>query len=134
MLIVCFVLRPLTGSVWNLKSSLPTARQAQTLNALMATLSQCLELDAGTLIPQLRQAEVAQSATASEAGNMEDHQVAAGNMAVEEMDDDDEEEGVGPRTNGKATKMDKDFSDLLPVSPVLFHSETNPSNPFELWL
>lgn len=102
------------GSVWNLKSSLPTARQAQTLNALMATLSQCLELDAGTLIPQLHQAEVAQSASASEAGNMEDHQVAAGNMAVEEMDDDDEEEGVGPRTNGKATKMDKDFSDLLP--------------------
>ncbi|XP_064838237.1 HEAT repeat-containing protein 3-like [Oncorhynchus masou masou] len=99
------------GSVWNLKSSLPTARQAQTLNALMATLSQCLELDAGTLIPQLRQAEVARSATASEAGDMEDHQAAAGNMAVEEMD---EEEGVGPRTNGKATKIDKDFSDLLP--------------------
>uniref|UniRef100_A0A674B724 HEAT repeat containing 3 n=1 Tax=Salmo trutta TaxID=8032 RepID=A0A674B724_SALTR len=73
------------GSVWNLKSSLPTARQAQTLNALMATLSQCLELDAGTLIPQLHQAEVAQSAT-----------------------------GVGPRRNGKATKIDKDFSDLLP--------------------
>uniref|UniRef100_A0A673XYD5 HEAT repeat containing 3 n=1 Tax=Salmo trutta TaxID=8032 RepID=A0A673XYD5_SALTR len=69
------------GSVWNLKSSLPTARQAQTLNALMATLSQCLELDAGTLIPQLRQAEVAQSATASEAGNMEDHQ-AAGDTAL----------------------------------------------------
>uniref|UniRef100_A0A674B6K0 HEAT repeat containing 3 n=1 Tax=Salmo trutta TaxID=8032 RepID=A0A674B6K0_SALTR len=89
------------GSVWNLKSSLPTARQAQTLNALMATLSQCLELDAGTLIPQLHQAEVAQSATASEAGNMEDHQ-------------DDDEEGVGPRRNGKATKIDKDFSDLLP--------------------
>uniref|UniRef100_A0A4W5KGL0 HEAT repeat containing 3 n=1 Tax=Hucho hucho TaxID=62062 RepID=A0A4W5KGL0_9TELE len=104
------------GSVWNLKSSLPTARQAQTLNALMATLSQCLELDAGTLIPQLRQAEVTQSATDSEAGNMEDHQAAAGNMAVEEMEDD-EEEGVGPRTNGKATKIDKDFSDLLPVSP-----------------
>uniref|UniRef100_A0A8C8FD04 SYO1-like TPR repeats domain-containing protein n=1 Tax=Oncorhynchus tshawytscha TaxID=74940 RepID=A0A8C8FD04_ONCTS len=102
------------GSVWNLKSSLPTARQAQTLNALMATLSQCLELDAGTLIPQLRQAEVARSATASEAGNMEDHQAAAGNTAVEEMD---EEEGVEPRTNGKATKIDKDFSDLLPVSP-----------------
>ncbi|XP_064868105.1 HEAT repeat-containing protein 3 isoform X3 [Oncorhynchus nerka] len=99
------------GSVWNLKSSLPTARQAQTLNALMATLSQCLELDAGTLIPQLRQAEVARSATASEAGDMEDHQAAAGNMAVEEMD---EEEGVGPRTNRKATKIDKDFSDLLP--------------------
>uniref|UniRef100_A0A4W5S1D7 HEAT repeat containing 3 n=1 Tax=Hucho hucho TaxID=62062 RepID=A0A4W5S1D7_9TELE len=101
------------GSVWNLKSSLPTARQAQTLNALMATLSQCLELDAGTLIPQLRQAEVARSATASEAWNMEDHQAAAGNMAVEEMEDD-EEEGVGPKRNVKATKIDKDFSDLLP--------------------
>uniref|UniRef100_A0A8C8F8X7 SYO1-like TPR repeats domain-containing protein n=1 Tax=Oncorhynchus tshawytscha TaxID=74940 RepID=A0A8C8F8X7_ONCTS len=101
------------GSVWNLKSSLPTAHQAQTLTALMATLSQCLELDAGTLIPQLRQVEVARSATASEAGNMEDHQAAAGNMPVEEMEDD-EEEGVGLRKNGKATKIDKDFSDLLP--------------------
>ena len=129
MLIVCFVLRPLTGSVWNLKSSLPTAHQAQTLTALMATLSQCLELDAGTLIPQLRQAEVARSATASEAGNMEDHQAAAGNMAVEEM-----EEGVGPRTNGKANKIDKDFSDLLPVSPVLFHSKEFDGFVSELWL
>ncbi|XP_045074223.1 HEAT repeat-containing protein 3-like [Coregonus clupeaformis] len=96
------------GSVWNLKSSLPMARQAQTLNALVATLSQCLELDAGTLIPQHRQAEVARNATASEAGNMEDHQA-----AVEEMEDE-EEEGAGPRRNGKATKIDKDFSDLLP--------------------
>ncbi|CAB1339222.1 unnamed protein product [Coregonus sp. 'balchen'] len=96
------------GSVWNLKSSLPTARQAQTLNALVATLSQCLELDAGTLIPQHRQAEVARNATASEAGNMEDHQA-----AVEEMEDE-EEEGAGPRRNGKATKIDKDFSDFLP--------------------
>uniref|UniRef100_A0A8C8FAN9 SYO1-like TPR repeats domain-containing protein n=1 Tax=Oncorhynchus tshawytscha TaxID=74940 RepID=A0A8C8FAN9_ONCTS len=89
------------GSVWNLKSSLPTAHQAQTLTALMATLSQCLELDAGTLIPQLRQVEVARSATM----------------------EDDEEEGVGLRKNGKATKIDKDFSDLLPVSPVLFSSQ-----------
>uniref|UniRef100_A0A6Q2X2A0 SYO1-like TPR repeats domain-containing protein n=1 Tax=Esox lucius TaxID=8010 RepID=A0A6Q2X2A0_ESOLU len=80
------------GSLWNLKSSLPTARQAQTLNALVATLSQCLELDAGTLIPQLHQAEVSCSAPSSEAGEMDDHQAVAEDMGVEEMED---EEGGG---------------------------------------
>uniref|UniRef100_A0AAY5K7X5 SYO1-like TPR repeats domain-containing protein n=1 Tax=Esox lucius TaxID=8010 RepID=A0AAY5K7X5_ESOLU len=70
------------GSLWNLKSSLPTARQAQTLNALVATLSQCLELDAGTLIPQLHQAEVSCSAPSSEAGEMDDHQAVAEDMEM----------------------------------------------------
>uniref|UniRef100_A0A6Q2X2N0 SYO1-like TPR repeats domain-containing protein n=1 Tax=Esox lucius TaxID=8010 RepID=A0A6Q2X2N0_ESOLU len=102
------------GSLWNLKSSLPTARQAQTLNALVATLSQCLELDAGTLIPQLHQAEVSCSAPSSEAGEMDDHQAVAEDMGVEEMED--EEGGGQARRDEKATKMDKDFSDLLPVS------------------
>uniref|UniRef100_A0A3P8XPP4 SYO1-like TPR repeats domain-containing protein n=1 Tax=Esox lucius TaxID=8010 RepID=A0A3P8XPP4_ESOLU len=100
------------GSLWNLKSSLPTARQAQTLNALVATLSQCLELDAGTLIPQLHQAEVSCSAPSSEAGEMDDHQAVAEDMGVEEMED--EEGGGQARRDEKATKMDKDFSDLLP--------------------
>ncbi|KAK1891823.1 HEAT repeat-containing protein 3 [Dissostichus eleginoides] len=45
------------GTLWNLKSSLPSARQAQALNAVVSTLSQSLDLDAGTLIPELRGAE-----------------------------------------------------------------------------
>ncbi|KAL1007468.1 hypothetical protein UPYG_G00087210 [Umbra pygmaea] len=92
------------GSMWNLKSSLPTARQAQTLNALVATLSQCLELDAGVLIPQLRQAEVSRNAAATETGE-DDHEAAAEDMAVEEE---------GQQRNGKANKMNKDISDLVP--------------------
>uniref|UniRef100_A0A667ZQZ1 HEAT repeat containing 3 n=1 Tax=Myripristis murdjan TaxID=586833 RepID=A0A667ZQZ1_9TELE len=71
------------GTVWNMKSSLPAARQAQTLNAVAAILSKSLDLDAGTLIPELRQAEEA-------------------------------EEPVRHKRNGKALKMDNDFTDLLP--------------------
>uniref|UniRef100_A0A8C5DHM4 SYO1-like TPR repeats domain-containing protein n=1 Tax=Gouania willdenowi TaxID=441366 RepID=A0A8C5DHM4_GOUWI len=45
------------GTLWNLKGSLPAACQAQTLSTVVATLSQCLDVDAGVLIPELRQAE-----------------------------------------------------------------------------
>ncbi|XP_046898389.1 HEAT repeat-containing protein 3 [Hypomesus transpacificus] len=99
------------GSVWNMKSSLPLARQAQTLSALVTTLSQSLELDAGTLIPELHQAETTRHATASPTADAEEQ--GARDMVVEEMEDAEEEED-GLRRNGKAAKIDSDFSDLLP--------------------
>lgn len=98
------------GSVWNLKSSLPMGRQAQTLSALVATLSRSLELDAGALIPELHQAEAARQATASPTGDAEER--AAREQAVEEMEE--VEEGDGDRRNGKASNIDADLSDLLP--------------------
>ncbi|CAK6958821.1 HEAT repeat-containing protein 3 [Scomber scombrus] len=99
------------GTLWNVKGSLPAARQAQTLSAVVATLSQCLDLDAGTLIPELRQAEEARHRNAPAATDMEDQ--AAVELVVEEMD---EEEAEAPKhkKNGKAARVDNDFSDLLP--------------------
>lgn len=98
------------GTLWNVKGSLPAARQAQTLSAAVATLSQCLDLDAGTLIPELRQAEEARHSNAPAVTDMDDQ--AARELAVEEMDDD--EEAPKHKRNGKAARVDNDFSDLLP--------------------
>lgn len=98
------------GTLWNVKGSLPAARQAQTLSAAVATLSQCLDLDAGTLIPELRQAEEARHSNAPAVTDMDDQ--AAGELAVEEMDE--EEEAPKHKRNGKAARVDNDFSDLLP--------------------
>ncbi|XP_034385360.1 HEAT repeat-containing protein 3 [Cyclopterus lumpus] len=98
------------GTLWNMKGSLPAARQAQTLNAVVATLSQCLDLDIGTLIPELRQAEEVRHRNASAAAGVEDQ--AAGELAVAEMDE--EEEAPKRKSNGKAVRVDNDFSDLLP--------------------
>ncbi|KAM4602377.1 HEAT repeat-containing protein 3 isoform 2-T2 [Polymixia lowei] len=101
------------GAVWNMKSSLPAARQAQTLNAVAAILAQSLELDAGTLIPELRQAEETRYASApASADTEEDH--GAGNEAAEEMDEDEEEGGAGQKRKGKPAKVNNDFSDFLP--------------------
>ncbi|XP_029284580.1 HEAT repeat-containing protein 3 [Cottoperca gobio] len=95
------------GTLWNMKASLPAARQAQTLNAVVATLSRCLDLDTGTLIPELRRAEENHRNTA--AG--ED----AEELAVAEMDEEEEEEEEPKRKkNGKAARVHSDFSDLLP--------------------
>lgn len=101
-----------SGTLWNTKASLPAARQAQTLNAVVATLSQCLGLDAGTLIPELRRAEEARHRKAPAVTDVEDQ--AAGELAVEEMNE--EEEAPKQKRNGKSVKADNDFSDLLPVS------------------
>ncbi|XP_076012222.1 HEAT repeat-containing protein 3 [Genypterus blacodes] len=98
------------GTLWNMKSSLPAARQAQILSAVAATLSQSLELDAGALIPELRQAEEVRHASAPATADAEEQ--AADVAAVEEMDE--EEEAVNHKRNGKASKTDNDFSDLLP--------------------
>uniref|UniRef100_A0AAX7T0S3 SYO1-like TPR repeats domain-containing protein n=1 Tax=Astatotilapia calliptera TaxID=8154 RepID=A0AAX7T0S3_ASTCA len=84
------------GTLWNMKSSLPAARQAETVNAVVATLSQCLDLDAGMLIPELRQAEELRHRNAPAVSDIE-------GQAPEEL-----------KRNGKAAKVDNDFSDLLP--------------------
>ncbi|KAM7406446.1 hypothetical protein PAMP_000821 [Pampus punctatissimus] len=97
------------GTLWNVKGSLPASHQAQTLSAVVATLSQCLDLDAGTLIPELRQAEEVRHLNTPAVTDMEDQ--AAGELAVEEMDDDEE---APKKRNGKAARIDNDFSDLLP--------------------
>ncbi|KAM9825671.1 HEAT repeat-containing protein 3 [Syngnathus typhle] len=91
------------GTLWNMKASLPAARQGQTLTAVLATLSQSLDLDAGELIPQLHRAEEARSQDAPAASGME-----AQSSAVKEMD----EEGAAQRV--KNGDCGDDFSDLLP--------------------
>uniref|UniRef100_A0A671X9W9 HEAT repeat containing 3 n=1 Tax=Sparus aurata TaxID=8175 RepID=A0A671X9W9_SPAAU len=96
------------GTLWNMKGSLPAARQAQTLNAVVASLSKCLDLDTGTLIPELRQAEEVRHRNAPAAPDVEE-------QAVEEMGQvEEEEEAPKHKRNGKSAKVDNDFSDLLP--------------------
>lgn len=96
------------GTLWNMKGSLPAARQAQTLNAVVANLSKCLDLDSGTLIPELRQAEEVRHRNAPAAPDVEE-------QAVEEMGQEEEEEEASKhKRNGKSAKVDNDFSDLLP--------------------
>uniref|UniRef100_A0AAY4BU35 SYO1-like TPR repeats domain-containing protein n=1 Tax=Denticeps clupeoides TaxID=299321 RepID=A0AAY4BU35_9TELE len=96
------------GVVWNVKASLPAAQHAQTLGALVATLSRSLELDAGRLVPELLQAEAARFATgggsAAATEGMEEH--------MPEGDGEVHLNGLGRsrKTSGK----EDDFSDLLP--------------------
>ncbi|TNN28295.1 HEAT repeat-containing protein 3 [Liparis tanakae] len=106
------------GTLWNMKDSLPAARQAQTLGAVVATLSRCLDLDLGTLIPELRRAEELRLSSSPPADG--DAPRAAGELAGAEMEEEEEEEEEeeAPKRNrnGKKAKVDNDFSDLLPVS------------------
>ncbi|XP_015236184.1 PREDICTED: HEAT repeat-containing protein 3 [Cyprinodon variegatus] len=96
------------GTLWNVKTSLPAAQQAQTLNAVVATLSQCLDLDTGVLIPELRRAEEAHSRNTTPATDTEPQ----AEPVEEEMDR--EEEAPMEKKNGKTQKVDGDFADLLP--------------------
>lgn len=98
------------GTIWNMKSNLPAAHQAQVLNTVVDTLSKCLDIDAGAMIPKLRQTEEDRHQNAPPADSVEDE--ALRDIPLEEMNE--EEEAVKTKTNGKAAKIDPDISDLLP--------------------
>ncbi|XP_077085060.1 HEAT repeat-containing protein 3 [Siphateles boraxobius] len=104
------------GSLWNLKSSLSSAQQSQTLTALAATLSHCLILDAGVLIPELWQAESARLSKETTSATESDHtdERPAGHKA-EEMEVDVRDEKInGRKPKGQMSKTKSDISDLLP--------------------
>lgn len=93
-----------------MKGSLPAARQAQTLNAVVSTLSQCLDLDPSALILELKQAESCHTNRVAPAG-LEER--CLGEHPEEDMDDEEE---AKLKKNEKVMIADNDFSDLLPVS------------------
>lgn len=98
------------GTLWNMKSSLPASHQAQLLSTVVATLSKCLDADAGAIIPKLRQAEDDrhQNAPFIPGGENENSR----DINVDEM-----EEGCeppNPKRNGKGSINDNDVSDLMP--------------------
>ncbi|XP_051755074.1 HEAT repeat-containing protein 3 [Ctenopharyngodon idella] len=99
------------GSLWNLKSSLSSAQQSQTLTALAATLSQSLILDAGALIPELWHAESARLSKETTSATESDHT----DERPAEMEEDVREEKMnGRKPNGQMSKTKSDISDLLP--------------------
>uniref|UniRef100_A0A8C6SJ60 HEAT repeat containing 3 n=1 Tax=Neogobius melanostomus TaxID=47308 RepID=A0A8C6SJ60_9GOBI len=102
------------GTLWNMKSSLPASHQAQLLNTVVATLSKCLDIDAGTLIPKLRHAEEDRLLNTASIPGVENE--TSRDINVDEMEED--EEAPNPKRNGKAAKIDNDISDLLPVKEL----------------
>ncbi|XP_030621618.1 HEAT repeat-containing protein 3 [Chanos chanos] len=106
------------GCVWNLKGSLPSARQTQTLSALVDTLSRCLELDAGSLILELWQAEQAHQVSGDASGAWDMDEQPTHDTMAEEMGEGEDEGEVeingGRKTNGKTAKRNNDISDFLP--------------------
>lgn len=94
-----------------MKGSLSAARQAQTLNAVVAALSNCLDLDMATLILELKQAEETRYTNTAAPARLEEK--CLGEHPVEEMDEEDEAQKL--TKNERALRADNDFSDLLPV-------------------
>lgn len=94
-----------------MKGSLPAGRQAQTLNAVVATLAQCLDLDSGPLIVGLKRAEETRHTHAAAPAGLEEQCLE--DPPVEEMDEEEEPPKV--KKSEGAQRADYDFSDLLPV-------------------
>ncbi|XP_072321440.1 HEAT repeat-containing protein 3 [Eucyclogobius newberryi] len=99
------------GTLWNIKVNLPAAHQARILNTVVAILSQCLDMDAGDLIPKLIQAEEDRRLNASSVSGVKNE--TSRDLPVDEMVEEDEV--PNPKINGKASNIDYDLSDLLPT-------------------
>uniref|UniRef100_A0A670K0N9 HEAT repeat containing 3 n=1 Tax=Podarcis muralis TaxID=64176 RepID=A0A670K0N9_PODMU len=96
------------GVTWNIRNTLPSGSQASTMNAILKIFSECLSIDAGEMIIQMKEAEVERLKSSAEPeaeGNLGD-----GDISILNNDEEMEETPKG------ATKQESDISDLLPGS------------------
>ncbi|KAI5626173.1 HEAT repeat-containing protein 3, partial [Silurus asotus] len=103
------------GTMWNLKSSLSSSRQAEALSAVVKTLAHSLGVDAGSMIPDLLQrvsSRLASSDMANpESSGTEEQQEGASTQEEEEMDEGDLKMNRGKRNK---KKPERDFAAFLP--------------------
>ncbi|VFV28524.1 Hypothetical predicted protein [Lynx pardinus] len=93
------------GTVWNLKDIIPSKSQAEIINAILKILSEVLEVDAGEIVIQMKEAETQRLKAAAETEEIREN--ANGDHLIE----DDEMEEIPHK--GKVRR--KTFiSDLLP--------------------
>ncbi|XP_016003089.2 HEAT repeat-containing protein 3 isoform X1 [Rousettus aegyptiacus] len=93
------------GTVWNLKDVIPSKSQAEIINAILQILSEVLEMDAGQVVIQMKEAEMQRLKTAAETEELLEN--ANGDGLIE----DDEMEEI-PRK--KKVRRKTFISDLLP--------------------
>ncbi|XP_063169350.1 HEAT repeat-containing protein 3 [Candoia aspera] len=92
------------GVTWNVKSTMPSGSQAGTINAILKIFSDCLAVDAGEVVVQMKEAETARLKTSTEGNGVDE-----GNSVQIEDDGVEEESGGIPQG-------EKDMLDLLPRS------------------
>ncbi|XP_048371779.1 HEAT repeat-containing protein 3 [Sphaerodactylus townsendi] len=96
------------GIIWNIKSTVPSGSQAGTVNAILKTLSECLEPDAGEAVIRLKEEETERLKTSPELGV----EGSVDDRGSSEVNEDEAMEETPP----KNTKGNNDISDLLPRS------------------
>ncbi|XP_043937914.1 HEAT repeat-containing protein 3 isoform X2 [Protopterus annectens] len=101
-----------SGSLWNLKSVIPSNSQADSINAVIRILSSALDVDAGQMILQLKEAEKHIPALSVDA-EMEEAKPVVSDDVLNEGDGMDE--GLKP---GRRKVKNDDISDLLPPKNV----------------
>uniref|UniRef100_UPI00398F6F7E HEAT repeat-containing protein 3 isoform X2 n=1 Tax=Pristiophorus japonicus TaxID=55135 RepID=UPI00398F6F7E len=99
------------GTVWNVKSLIPSSSQADTINAVIRILSETLEKNANQIILRLREAACAMLKVVAET-EMEEEMIDAGGDVTSNLEDGKQK---APH-KGKAGNMkNDDISDLLPA-------------------
>ncbi|XP_040353914.1 HEAT repeat-containing protein 3 isoform X4 [Herpailurus yagouaroundi] len=93
------------GTVWNLKDIIPSKSQAEIINAILKILSEVLDVDAGEIVIQMKEAETQRLKAAAETEEIREN--AGGDNLIE---DDEMEEIPHKRKVRRKTFI----SDLLP--------------------
>lgn len=95
------------GTVWNVKDIIPSKSQAEIINAILKILSEVLEMDAGRVVIQMKEAETQRLKAAAETEEMMENANSAGVV------EDDEMEGVPHKRKIRRKTF---ISDLLPTT------------------
>lgn len=95
--------------MWNLKDIIPSKSQAEIISAILKILSEVLEMDAGAVVIQMKEAETQRLRTAAETEELLENANGVG------LTEDDEMEEAPPKRRVRRKTF---ISDLLPVSRV----------------
>ncbi|XP_008150566.2 HEAT repeat-containing protein 3 isoform X1 [Eptesicus fuscus] len=93
------------GTVWNLKDIIPSKSQAEIISAILKILSEVLEMDAGAVVIQMKEAETQRLRTAAETEERLENANGVG------LTEDDEMEETPPKRRVRRKTL---ISDLLP--------------------
>lgn len=98
-----------SGTVWNLKDVIPSKSQAEIISAILKVLSEVLEMDAGAVVIQMKEAETQRLRAAAETEETLENANGVGLVQDDEMEETPSRRRVRRKTF---------ISDLLPVSRV----------------
>ncbi|XP_066493781.1 HEAT repeat-containing protein 3 [Tiliqua scincoides] len=112
------------GVIWNIKSTLPAGSQAETVNAILKIFSECLAVDAGEMVIQMKKAETERLKTSAEQEAEENMDDQHSSVLNEDEEMEESQKGTAKRKNDISDFLPRSTQELKEVAALLLAQQT----------